>query len=493
MNGTDLLAEFRKSRAEGAFGELVRRYTNLVFSVAKRRLGSVSAAQEVTQTVFIRLARAVPNVRSDAELVAWLHRTTVHASIDTWRSEVRRRTREEHAAAMQPDHAQNSTWNAISPILDEALNDLNDAERQVILLRFFDQRSMRDLGLVLGISEDAAKMRVSRAMEHLRALFTERGVVCGTAVLGALLAERAVEAAPAGLILALAALQIPAAATVGPATAVTGFLGQLSKAKLVTGLFAVIVVGITIIWMASARTAPQTRATVTELPNTVLRENAQLAEVSKATDSVVTEKAPDPVKLLQGIARARNRIYSGEMEFDVATYDFDRAFEGTNRVRLKVRFDGAKRRFDSLGREYSNTSMAPDAAETTDSRMRTEGLDQNAAVQAGLLKSFESHHVRAFDGSVMLDYWENDGKPVQAKIEDPAKGSGYCSIHGAWVSTLHPTSTTRSRLACITMTPVLSSSWVRHRSRRGPPGTCGCGAARWRRIFGWRLPTPFAC
>src|SRR6266850_2443467 len=76
MNGIDLLAKFRDSRSEVAFGELVRRYTNLVFSVAKRRLSNVSLAQEVTQIVFIRLAKAAPNIRGDAELVAWLHRTT---------------------------------------------------------------------------------------------------------------------------------------------------------------------------------------------------------------------------------------------------------------------------------------------------------------------------------------------------------------------------------------------------------------------------------
>ncbi|PYI82942.1 MAG: hypothetical protein DME26_16055 [Verrucomicrobia bacterium] len=63
MNGIDLLAEFRKRRSEGAFSELVRRYTNLVYSVAKRRLSNVSLAEEVTQSVFIRLAKAAPKLR----------------------------------------------------------------------------------------------------------------------------------------------------------------------------------------------------------------------------------------------------------------------------------------------------------------------------------------------------------------------------------------------------------------------------------------------
>lgn len=427
MNGIDLLAEFRKRRAEGAFGELVRRYTNLVYSVAKRRLGNVSQAQEVTQTVFIRLARSVPNVRGDAQLVAWLHRTTVHASIDLWRSEIRRRAREEHSVAMQPQPAENSTWNEISPVLDEALNELNDAERQVILLRFFEQRSMRDLGLALGISEDAAKMRVSRAMEHLRTLFSERAVVCGTVTLGALMTDRAVEAAPAGLVLTLATLQIPAAAGLGTATDTTAILAQTSRAKLVASLSAAVVIGaLTIIWLVSAKTGYRAATRDRTALNPAPVEHAQSAvSASKDTNTAAAERALDPVKLLQGVTRARNRIISGEMEFEVATYEFDRAFEGTNRVRLKARFDGTKRRFESFAREYAYTSMAADAQETTDTRMRTYELDQEAAVQAGLLKPFESHHVRAFDGAVMLDYWENDGKAQQVRIEDPAKGSGY--------------------------------------------------------------------
>src|SRR2546425_8205413 len=98
MNGTDLLAEFRKSGSDKAFGVLVRRYTNLVYSVARRRLGNEVAAEDAAQSVFIRLASTAPELRDDAAMVAWLHRTTVHVSIDLWRAETRRRVREEHAA-----------------------------------------------------------------------------------------------------------------------------------------------------------------------------------------------------------------------------------------------------------------------------------------------------------------------------------------------------------------------------------------------------------
>src|SRR5206468_1217709 len=102
-----------------------------------------------------------------AALVAWLHRTTVHVSIDLWRVESRRRAREEQAVAMQTN-AEDAAWKEIAPVVDEALNELTDAERQAILLRFFEHKSMRELGAAFGISEDAAKMRISRALERLR-------------------------------------------------------------------------------------------------------------------------------------------------------------------------------------------------------------------------------------------------------------------------------------------------------------------------------------
>src|SRR5258708_4866654 len=168
MNGTDLLTEFRATRTEAAFSELVGRYTNLVHSIAKRRVAEVTLAEEVTQIVFIRLAKAPPKLDSEAQLLGWLHRTTVHVSIDLWRSETRRRAREQDAVAMQTDRTEEVAWNEIMPVLDEGLDGLNETDRQVILLRFFEQKTMADVGRAFGVTEDAAKMRVSRALERFR-------------------------------------------------------------------------------------------------------------------------------------------------------------------------------------------------------------------------------------------------------------------------------------------------------------------------------------
>jgi len=245
MNGTDLLAEFRNTASEGAFSELVRRYTNLVYSIAKRRLSNGPLAEEVTQTVFARLAKAIPKVNGEAELVAWLHRTTVHVAIDVWRSETRRRTREQHAAVMEPLES-TQLWDEIAPNLDEALNQLSDADRQTVLSRYFDRKPLRDIGRMLGVSEDAAKMRLSRAIERLRTQLKLRGVTCTAGALSGLLTERTLEAAPSQLVATLGSIKYAAGATTTLST-LSFLMILMSKAKLTTALVVLAVVGIGVI------------------------------------------------------------------------------------------------------------------------------------------------------------------------------------------------------------------------------------------------------
>jgi len=423
MNGTDLLAEFRKTRSEGAFSELVRRYTNLVYSAANRRLSHAGLAQEVTQIVFIRLAKAVPNLRGDAELVAWLHRTTVHVSIDLWRTEMRRRAREEHAVAMQPDPTETTAWTEISPILDEALNELTDADHQVILLRFFEQKTMRDLGLVLGITEDAAKMRVSRAVERLRTQFTSRGVTCAVVLLETLLAERSVEAAPVEVVNLMASLRVPAASSAGIG-ALDLFL-QLPRAKLVAGLASALIIAAAVMFMLTPlRREQASKNGDASFANPPSAAGSATGLIAAASESPAGAE-PDPLKLLQAVARARLRVYSGEMEFLIARYEFDRPLDGTNLVQVKAVFDGEKRRFESSGHEYAYASMADDAREVTDARRQAEGLDHEAAVRAGLLNRFESHRNTIYDRTVVMVYSTVDDNQGTTSIDEPSRG-------GAW-------------------------------------------------------------
>ena len=422
MNGTDLLAEFRKSRSDKAFGELVRRYTNLVYSAARRRLANDAAAEEATQSVFIRLASAAPDLKNDAALVAWLHRTTVHVSIDLWRVESRRRAREEQAAAMQTN-AEDTLWNEIAPVIDEALNELSDCERQTILLRFFEHKSMRELGAVFGISEDAAKMRVSRALERLRERVGPKAATCGAFALGTMLTNRAVEAAPAALVAALMCVNWPIPAGFGAGTGVGAILLNISRARLALGTAALVVVSaIGLLAVRSPRQSDSARMAVTQISETNSTPTAQTAPaaVAQQENAPGTETEPDPRKLLERVALARERFQSGSMELDVEVKQY---IEGssTEQKHTAVVFDAPRARFDSVGREYAYTSVGSDEAQK---KIRELGLDHDAAVKAGLLKGFEAHVVSAFDGNILLQYRESDGRPEGTTIYDTREGIG---------------------------------------------------------------------
>ena len=201
MDTQQLLAEYASNGSEAAFRELVARYINFVYSVALRLVsGDTQLAEDVTQTVFIALARNGRSLSKDVMLGGWLHQQAYHIAAKAVRGERRRQSREREAVEMhtlQDDSAAN--WRQIAPILDEAITQLDSDDRTAILLRFFEQRDFRTVGEVLGSTEDAARMRVNRALEKLRSLLTHRGVILSIAALGTVLTAEAVKAAPAGL------------------------------------------------------------------------------------------------------------------------------------------------------------------------------------------------------------------------------------------------------------------------------------------------------
>lgn len=255
MNGIVLLAEYRQTGSERAFAELVRQYTNLVYSVALRRLSDSQGAEDVVQAVFMRLAAAKPKLGGEAELSAWLHRTTVHVAIDVWRRETRRRNREQQAFAMEPSAPETpEPWELIAPALDVAINQLGATDRQALLMRFFQRKSMREVGESLGVNENAAKMRVSRALERLRSGLALPGAVCTAATLSTLLLTHSVEAAPSQLVARLVTVKFLSAG----ATSAFGIFSLLyqplmlmSKFKLAT-LIGLALLGLTLIGIHSA-------------------------------------------------------------------------------------------------------------------------------------------------------------------------------------------------------------------------------------------------
>lgn len=200
----ELLRAFAGQRSQDAFTALVQRHLPLVYSAAVRQVRSPELAEEVSQSVFADLARQAATLRPDTILPAWLYRTTRRTAIDVIRRESRRQNRERVAAEIAAMNVA-PDWPEIGPRLDDAMEALDETDRTAILLRYFEDRSLRDVGAALGTSEDAAQKRVSRAVERLREVLGGRGVVVGSSTLAAALTANAASAAPAGLAGAIAA------------------------------------------------------------------------------------------------------------------------------------------------------------------------------------------------------------------------------------------------------------------------------------------------
>jgi RNA polymerase sigma factor (sigma-70 family) len=198
MSDMDLVRQYVDEASEEAFTALVMRHLNFVYSSARRQVGSEETARDVSQVVFLDLSLNAKKLRPDTHLVSWLHVVTRRTSIDAIRRESRRRRREEIAVEIAAMKTTASSWEHIEPWLDESVASLDAADRKAVLLRYFEDRSLRDIGLALGISEDAAQKRLSRAVERLRELLQKRGVAVSAAGIASDISENAVHPAPEG-------------------------------------------------------------------------------------------------------------------------------------------------------------------------------------------------------------------------------------------------------------------------------------------------------
>ena len=173
-------------------------------------------AEDVTQGVFVALAQNARQLTHHPVLSGWLHRTTQNLAANAVRTNVRRQTREQEAAAMNEllSTGSDASWEHIAPHLDAALGELSEPDRDAVLLRYFEKKSAQEMAERLGISDEAAQKRVSRAVERLREFFAKRGVTIGASGLVVVVSANAVQAAPAGLAVAISAAAVLAGTTI---------------------------------------------------------------------------------------------------------------------------------------------------------------------------------------------------------------------------------------------------------------------------------------
>ncbi len=219
----ELLREYARG-SDAAFREIVTRHADLVYASALRQARSPELARDIAQTVFSDLVRKAPalaqSLPDTASLVGWLYRSTRFEAHTQMRDERRRQARERQA--MQefdptPDTA--TAWERVGPVLDEAMADLADDDRDALLLRFFKNHDFRTIGAALGVSDDAAQKRVSRALDRLRAEFNRRGVTTSAVALTAALSANAVAVGPAGLAATLSTAALTSSTLAATATA----------------------------------------------------------------------------------------------------------------------------------------------------------------------------------------------------------------------------------------------------------------------------------
>ena len=317
-----LLTAYAEDESEAAFRAIADRHVDLVFATASRLVGDRGLAEEIAQNVFLALARKAPRLTGYTTLAGWLHRTTVLESSARIRAELRRRRRETTAMEISlRDREGSSPLAAVMPLLDEGLMELREGDRVALILRFFEERSLREVGESLGVDEDAARKRVSRALQKLAEFFHRRGFALPAATGTMAVLTEGTRAAPAGLAAAIA----KAGSAVGPAAggSLASLLRYMSLGKPQVATLCLLIAAGPLLWQQySNRAAEQARRRLTtELANLQAHLDALSLERS-ALETKFQRASTDAVKARLRFETAES-IRSGRI--DPPRYRWDNA------------------------------------------------------------------------------------------------------------------------------------------------------------------------
>jgi RNA polymerase sigma factor (sigma-70 family) len=350
MEDLQLLREYAEHRSEQAFAELVNRHVNLVYSAALRVAHEPQLAEDVTQLVFIKLARKAGSLRHGTVLTGWLYRTTRFIAETVRRSDWRRRKRENLAMQLaELNENSESVWKDVAPLLEQAMAQLRQADQDAVLLRFFAGKSLREIGDTLGISDDAAQKRINRALDRMRDYFARDGVVVSASALAPALIGHAVQAAPVSFASSLATSVASASAT-GVGVATFNVLKVMTIAKLKTHAVGVLVAAILL--FSGGVVLFKVRPRLVKQPATATSTNQPAALVLRGT-----VRAPDGKPLAGALVRvATPQAY-------VRLYQTTNSVPPTNNTAAVSNItSGASNRIAQAPRQAPSTNTAADGS-----------------------------------------------------------------------------------------------------------------------------------
>lgn len=301
QDDAELLQHYAATRSEAAFAELARRHLDGVYSAALRRVGGdTHLAEDVAQKVFAALACEAAVVARHPFLSAWLYTTTRNHAANVVREERRRRTRE-HTAMSDPttqNDGATTDWSRVAPLLDEAIDQLGDGDRTVIVLRFVERRGFAQIGAALRISEDAARMRVDRALDKLHAQLASRGVTSTAAALAAVLSTQAVASAPAGLLASISGSALAAAGAAGGAVATASWFSSMNIPIIALAAVATLGVGSSVYQVSQTHRAETALVALTQERDGLARRTQAVARQAEAALPALTQERDGIAKRL---------------------------------------------------------------------------------------------------------------------------------------------------------------------------------------------------